>query len=108
MRKFTEEEIKMILSFDPFAGDEGTLKKLEDKIVVSRKHNRCSNCFRNGKAGDPERVIKDIFDGEFQSHRYCALCCCAMLRDVKADDFGDRLYLRHEQAIKKRGKSIAK
>jgi len=101
MKCFTEAEKQLLLSLDPFAGDEGSLRTLEDKVVVARKSNTCSNCYAVGKAGDEERVIKDVFDGDFQTHRYCAACCMALLRDHKNGGVDDAFYMRHERAITK-------
>jgi len=72
----------LILKYDPFAGDFGGSddKLFSDKMVVARKFHRCACNICNGDIhkGERHRAIREKFDGEMTTHRFCAACCEAM------------------------------
>jgi hypothetical protein len=79
---------KMILNFDPWAGDmDDDSVTLRDAFVVARKPAKCAICFDNILVGD--RVRSQTQRSEQQrkvmTFKFCVNCCAAMAREC-ADD----------------------
>lgn len=82
---------ELILSFDPFEGDFGEQsdKVLTNKMVVARKEGPCAHCGLQIQKGERVRSQSSKFDGQLMSHRWCALCCAAMVLYFPDDDDED-------------------
>lgn len=67
---------------------------LSDKIVLTRKENKCWHCKDHIEKQEKNRVMRSVCDGEMHSHRFCFQCCQAMIRELDSDgdsfDFYDR------------------
>lgn len=71
----------LILSIDPFAGDFGGTddKLFSDRFVTSAKFHvaACNICCEDIVKTERHRVIRQKFDGEMRTYRFCYLCCVA-------------------------------
>lgn len=87
----TAEADSLILQFDPFEGDFGmpSDKVFSNKMVIARKPGPCAHCGLEIQKGERVRSQSSKFDGELMAHRWCALCCEAMVlsfADFDEDD----------------------
>lgn len=92
MSRPTDDEI--VLSWDPFAGDETGYRQLRNRMVVTRKPCECHWCGLPIRVGSRVRSLTEAFDGEIQTTRFCPDCCAAVVAswdwpgDVDGDDVG--------------------
>lgn len=80
---------ELTLQFDPFEGDFGGPgdKVFSNRMVVVRKSGPCAHCAQTLLIGERARSQQSKFDGDFMSHRWCALCCSAMATyQLEAED----------------------
>ena len=98
------------LDFDPFEGDFGSPgdRTLSDAMVKARKGHTCWHCKGPIQPGDIYRKRCDIVDGQMEHAKWCALCCEAMVEELKIahgdidDDELDERYPfedRHDAAL---------
>jgi hypothetical protein len=82
----------MVLSFDPFQGDETDSAPLSDKMVVCRGDYTCHWCGGTIAKGERVRTLRERNSEEqtIETFRFCSLCCTAMT----VDDGGDALESR--------------
>jgi hypothetical protein len=83
---------EMVLSFDPFQGDETDSAIISDKMVVCRNDYTCHWCDGPIVKGDRVRTLRERNNEEktIETFRFCSLCCTAMT----IDDGGDALESR--------------
>ena len=77
MKTFNE---KQCLEVDPLWNqDVKSLKRLADKIVVTRIEHTCSTCFGTIKKKEPARSVSESFgERKIKSFYFCNECCYAM------------------------------
>ena len=87
------EADSLILEFDPFEGDFGMPDDIvfSNKMVVARKPGPCAHCGLEIVKGERVRSQSSKFDGELMSHRWCALCCGAMVLSFRESDEEDEV-----------------
>lgn len=73
------------IEFDPFAGDDGDERVLQDEMVKARKRHACFHCAQTINVGDVHRSRRAVFDGDMMSWRWCPACCAAMVIEMNAD-----------------------
>lgn len=83
-----------ILEFDPFEGDYGAPgDKVFTKVMcIARKPGPCSHCGCEINKGERIRRQSSKFDGELMTHRWCAVCCAAIVKygtDLVNEDSDD-------------------
>jgi hypothetical protein len=83
------DEEKDCLAYDPFAGDDGDLTVFSDKMAVARKRGPCVICRGEIQPGERVRALRERFDGQVKTFRFCALCCEAMAKSW--DDAGEAI-----------------
>ena len=77
------------LRFDPFEGDmDGDSRILQDKIVTARKPAECAHCAGKIIPGERIRSRKEVFDGEFESYKWCEPCIVLMAKMIQGE-YGD-------------------
>lgn len=77
-QRTTDEDFRLVMSIDPFAGDESDARILQDDVVTARKPHECLHCHGPIRRGERVRVQKAVVDGEIHTARWCAECCGAM------------------------------
>lgn len=84
---------RLVLSYDPWGGDDTDTQVLSDKMVVVRKDHQCAICFGPIAKGERVRSMTELNreDSVVATFRFCTLCCEAMA----ADDDGNSIYDRH-------------
>jgi hypothetical protein len=70
----------MILSFNPWCGDESDVTTLSDRMVVTRVSSTCAICFGKILPADRVRTKVEKMDGKVKTFRFCVECCAAMAR----------------------------
>lgn len=77
------------LDYDPFAGDDGEERVLQDAMVKARKQNKCFHCADTINVGDIHRARRAVYEDEMMSWRWCAACCAAMVVEMNATGGSD-------------------
>ncbi len=77
-----------MLAFDPFAGDFGDQgdKIFSNKMIAARAVHSCWNCNGIIAIGERSRAQVQRIDGDFNTARWCNLCCQAMADSIDSDD----------------------
>ncbi len=86
--KVRDEIDKMVLRFDPWAGDrDDDSVTLRDAFVVTRKPATCAICLGNILAGDRVRSQTQRSEQErkVMTFRFCVDCCAAIARECVDD-----------------------
>lgn len=73
------------LDYNPFEGDFGEPgdRTLSDAMVCARKEHACTHCEGPIAIGETYRSRSDIIDGSLMRAKWCALCCDAMVAELR-------------------------
>jgi hypothetical protein len=88
----------LAIRFDPFSGDDGDSKVLQDRIVTTRKEACCHQCGETIQVGQRTRSRREVFDGEFMTFKWCQVCTSLMAEDDPAEFEARDRNLRNERS----------
>jgi len=88
-RALSQEEIRLAMAVDPFAGDDTRCRTLSDKIVTTRTQHECSHCGEMMAPGSQARRIvevnAEVYRGKLENYYWCDKCLKAMAKMAKGN-----------------------
>ncbi len=105
-KRLTDTQMKKVVLYDIFDGEETPRRYIFDKIVVPRRDHICQNCCGPVVRGDHSRAAKILWteEGTFWVVRWCFDCCEALGSDGPGVDGFQLLCDRYDMFAEKKEK----